>query len=98
MVGVDGSGRERLATGVWPGWSPDGSRIIFGAPEGIALMAPDGTERTVWHAGDAGYARFSPDGSRIAYVVKENGHVLVVVAGVDGSGRETLLERPAPQW
>ncbi|NIR38238.1 MAG: translocation protein TolB, partial [Actinobacteria bacterium] len=52
VVGVDGSGRERLATGVWPGWSPDGSRIIFGAPEGIALMAPDGTERTVWHAGD----------------------------------------------
>ena len=50
MVDADGSDRKRLASGLFPSWSPDGKRIVYTAYAGerpyLAVMNSDGSGLT----------------------------------------------------
>jgi Tol biopolymer transport system component len=98
VMNGDGTGRQRLTAGLWPAWSPDGSKILYGAPDGLYTIHPDGTNPLLLVPGDVEFGRFSPDGSRIAYITVDSGQVSVHVANADGSGASTLLRRPMPSW
>jgi Tol biopolymer transport system component len=74
VINVGGSGERQLTKpsnsrygGSSPDWSPDGQRIAFGSPRGLALIGPSGGPVTlVGVPGDA--PSWSPDSSKIAYV------------------------------
>ena len=92
-----------------PSWSPDGQWIVFNCvwPErsAIALIRPDGSD---FHTLTCGKAfdiepRFSPDGSRIAYVSYAGGTPNVWIATADGSRRWRVTDLAAasafyPSW
>jgi TolB protein len=86
VVRPDGTDLRRVTRGPGysgqPSWAPDGKRIafLFGLPYAVAnifAMSPDGGEqRQLTHQeGGAGvsaaYGRWSPDSSRIAFIVWE---------------------------
>lgn len=99
VMKADGSGRTRITAGVWPAWSPDGSKIIYGAEGGLYTVKPDGSEETrLIAAENMIYGRFSPDGSMIAYITQNEGFVEVRVRRADGAQDAALLRRPAPVW
>jgi Tol biopolymer transport system component len=82
---VDGPASE---DGVWPAWSPDGSRLAWLGgpnPESIVLAAVAGTStpNIVPGAGMSGPIGWSPDGSRI-FGTAANDTELVIVT-IDGS-------------
>jgi TolB protein len=97
VINADGTARRRLALGVWPHWSPDGSKLLFGAPGGLSTISVDGTSESMLVAG-AQFGAFSPDGRRIGYIIAANGQVSVHVVNSDGSRSVRLLTRPAPKW
>ena len=92
-----GAPRELISDVKFADWSPDGSSlaIIRSAggrdrleyPMGTQLVEPDGGE----YAG-LGFARVSPDGSRVAFIqYRSPGTITGRVAVVDRSGRATVL-------
>jgi Tol biopolymer transport system component len=87
VMAADGSGQVRVtsdpARDVSPAWSPDGTKIVFmsdriSKPEfDVFMMNADGTgvER-VSTSGTSWFPQYSPDGSRLAFHVGRDVHVL----------------------
>ncbi len=70
-------------------WSPDGTRIAIGGPDGLVMIGVwDGTSR-VLDASDASSPDWSPDGLRIAYAGGTPGSLTIV------SVRDGTRESPA---
>ena len=96
-VPVDGDGPAERLTSTdslqLPGsWSPDGEVLAFveqnpSTGRDIWLLRRNG-ERTAWASSEADESapRFSPDGSRIAYVSNASGQPEVYVRALNGSG------------
>jgi TolB protein len=88
--------RQISPDGVAPEWSPDGSRLAYVAPDGLALMNPNGTDVTsLGVRGDC--PTWSPDGEEIAYCslqgeLPEEDDLYVMSA--DGSERRQLTDDP----
>ena len=78
-------------------WSPDGTQLVFsGSRPGIVDIDADGT-MTGWHAlplepGEivASAAKWSPDGSGVAFILYVGSDLKVGVFEPDGSGYRTL--------
>ncbi len=73
-------------------FSPDGKRFAYGGllnRGGTAVV--DGNESEIYNS-VMGKFLFSPDGTRLAYVVKKNGMFHVVENGIIGKGYENILE------
>jgi tricorn protease len=87
--------------------SPKGERVLFGA-RGDIFTAPieKGQTRNLTHSSGAHdkWPRWSPDGSRIAYISDQSGEEEVWVAAQDGSSAPEQLTtggkafRYAPEW
>jgi TolB protein len=86
VMNADGTGRRRLAAGLSPAWSPDGSLIAFAGRAGLSVIRPDGTGlRVLPHTEGGEYPSWSPDGSRIAFdsnVIRQH---TMYIAQADGS-------------
>ena len=108
----DGSDRRRLTSNhtieINPVWSPDGTSIVFGSRRLIvSVMAADGSDlRSVVNPIDVVWSSFkgppvlSPDGSRIAFLVKKTGvGRFTYVVGADGTGLTRLEDETGlPAW
>jgi len=103
VMNADGSGNHGLVTTPGrnrnPAWLTDGTRIAFASDTGrqgtwdIYVMNADGTQRTrltepAFHTYD--YATWSPDGTKIAFVVL--GTSAIRVMNADGSGMTLLAD------
>jgi Tol biopolymer transport system component len=98
LMSADGTGATRIAEGVWPTWSTDGARILYGGEDGLyeVDLAGTGASRTL--PGAVNFARVSPGGSWLGYIVSDSAEVTVHIARLDGSDHSVLLRRPKPDW
>lgn len=76
VINADGSEPRVLGDGAMPSFSPGGKRIAFSryAPnQGVWVMSSQGPEQELVMLDDQGWgARWSPDGTRIAYTISTN--------------------------
>ena len=82
-------------------WSPDGTRMVYAAPQGIYIINADGTGLTSPTTGRD--ARWSPDGQRIIFVTDAfNGNEEIYTVRLDGSDPQNLSRNSAndldPDW
>jgi CubicO group peptidase (beta-lactamase class C family) len=106
VIDRDGSGLEPLRPEATanPAWSPDGRLIAFdglGTDDHIGIL--DLETGTVADLGPGWFPRWSPDGTRIAYVqFDERGSSDLHLMSPDGADRVQLTDDPAfdtvPQW
>jgi TolB protein len=102
---IDGTGANKLPiheTDEVDDWSPDGRWLVTVSdrhpPHGrgyqLYLMRPDGTDqrRLTEGKGLNVFARFSPDGRRIAYLHHESDKTSVWIVDVDGGGRRRVVD------
>ena len=96
VMNADGSNKTLLTAdighNIFPGWSPDG-KVIFSsskrdAAEGTFLYTVNADGSGLQKLGNIGsyFARFSPDGKKIAYVTGKFPETAIYIANADGSG------------
>ena len=91
---------------IFPAFSPDGKKIIFSSSnrdtnsdgsyvEGsfVYVMNLDGSNLTKIGNLNSFYARFSPDGKRIAYIAGKFPETAVYIANADGSNQTNLTAK-----
>lgn len=98
----DGGNLERLTTDdrpdYWATWSPDGTKIAFGASVGpggsqevLVMDADGGNQRQLTNEPNKDYATaWSPDGTKILFYTGRDGNDEVYVMNADGSGVRNL--------
>ena len=74
VMNADGTNQTKLTNGLYPAWSPDGSKIGFAGETDIYVMNADGSnirQLTFIDPGDlaAEQPTWSPDGKKIAFVM-----------------------------
>jgi TolB protein len=63
VMNTDGTNQQRLthnANAGFPGWSPDGTKILFASSSGISVINPDGTDQQRLTSGYDLYPTWSP--------------------------------------
>lgn len=119
VMNADGSGKTELTNADGfrdrrPSWSPDGTRIIFSHCDvslgfraycDLDVIDANGTNETMLLGGNWSYdwPRYSPDGSKIAFVGDRDGYVCAIwVANADGSEPVRLtdpaMQATVPDW
>jgi hypothetical protein len=91
-VNPDGTAAALLHGGVFPAFSPDGTRFVFADWPAIWVAAADGSnaQQIGTNFSPRGFS-WSPDGTRIAFVSGDfQGGFSVVVVKADGSGATTV--------
>ena len=80
-----------------PDWSRDGKRVVYSSYLGgqwhqLWMMTADGGDpfQLTYAEGDATAPRWSPDGTRIAYISNAEGNTALEIIDVPGGSRETL--------
>jgi Tol biopolymer transport system component len=88
---------EETSWNARPEPSPDGRRVLFASYHGrqwrqLWLTTPDGAAPLPLTFGefDRGNARWSPDGTRIAYISNEHGNTSLVVQDVVGGAQTSI--------
>jgi TolB protein len=76
VINVDGSGLRRITPWGFSdddgGWSPDGTKILFGTRSALYVVHPDGSHLTKIRLATGGHANafdagWSPDGTKIVF-------------------------------
>jgi Tol biopolymer transport system component len=100
IVPVTGGKSVLLVGGAAPGTlSPDGSTLAVECRRGICIGHADGTNRRVLVRGFLLGPKWSPDGTRIAYVNLENGPDFRVVVADVATGETTFVAGGTdPEW
>ena len=85
--------------GSFADWSPNGAWIAFTGQVsegsyGIFVMRPDGAYVTNLNVPFSECAKWSPDGSKIAFCTHRDGNWEVYVMNADGSGQRRLTHSP----
>lgn len=83
---------------IFPGWTPDG-RVVYGqglkgSPTNAFTVRADGTDKRPLLGIKSFFMRFSPDGSRIAYLEERPGAEGVTVIIADTEGRRVVTTVP----
>jgi TolB protein len=102
----DGSQQTRLTSGQddRPGWSPDGTRLVFdrespdGSEAAIYVMDADGSHIRRLVAGEGDQPAWSPDGRWIAFVSDRDGHPNVYLASAEGTDILQVTRDSAPKF
>lgn len=100
VVNADGSNLRSLADGSTGGWSPDGQTVVYGSrgvPADVWVVNSDGTgarQLTSSPASEQAIA-FSPDGTKILFLVDSGGQSDVWIMNADGSSQQNLTNSPA---
>ncbi|MEQ1606372.1 MAG: winged helix-turn-helix domain-containing protein [Pyrinomonadaceae bacterium] len=88
---------------VWVTFSPDGNFVYYlslerdkGDTELFRVPVLGGPIVKVGH--NVGAPTFSPDGSRVAYMMMKSGETRLIVANVDGMGETLQVTRQAPDY
>lgn len=82
MIGADGSDFVKLATGLYPKLSPDGSQLAYLNAGQVWLVKLDsaGKGKKLFHSrGNQSNMRWSPDGSKLAFVSSRADHAFIGV-------------------
>jgi Tol biopolymer transport system component len=106
-IDPDGDGPLRVTTDGSPknslSWSPDGTKLVFGGPQGIHVIPAAGGAPESPSPGH--HPRWSPDGARVIFVTDAyngGGNDDVYTVRLDGSGLENLSHHDAadsePDW
>jgi TolB protein len=85
VMNADGSAQTRLVDGVYPAWSPNGTRIAFWRRAGLSIMDRDGSSVvTLSEAIDwcGGRPAFSPDGQEILFAGRAGGECFLYIMDV----------------
>ena len=103
VVNADGSDPKVLGDGAMPSFSPRTKRIAFSRYEpnyGVWVMSSEGPEKELVQLDERGWsARWSPDGTQIAYTVPDetnNTANLVVFDLIEGELRPLFAEGKSP--
>jgi len=99
VMNPDGSGRQRLAKGQSPSWSPEGERIVFNSSDGISVMSRDGSDVAVLLREEGlSSASFSADGQQVVFTkLDENEWFVHVMDAVPNAQSERLPLFPSDQ-
>lgn len=97
---------NNIGHNIFPAFSPDGKRIIFSSsnretkPDGsfvegsfVYVMNADGSNLTKVGNVNGFFARFSPDGKKIAYIAGKFPETAVYIANADGSNQTNLTAK-----
>ena len=103
VVDADGSNLRSLADGSTGGWSPDGQEVVYssrgalGTPADVWVVASDGTGARQLTSDPAAEQAlgFSPDGTKILFLVQSGGQSDVWTMNADGSDRQNLTSSAA---
>jgi hypothetical protein len=94
VVNLEDGSRQVLGAGTWPSLSPDGTRAAYSGPDGLHIVNLDsGRNRVIAGTTDFDYnPRWSPDGTRLAFVRINDLNIYIVNA--DGSGMQRVTSGP----
>ena len=109
VIGVDGSGRQRLTddplTDDYPAWSPGGERIAFTSDRTgdveIFVMDSDGNnvEQLTSNPGEDWMPDWSPDGQLIAFASSHGSEGFEIhVMDANGNNVDQLTDSPGHDW
>lgn len=98
VVAADGSDPATLVEGLWPSWTPDGGALLYGGDGGLYRLAVPGGSPELVVGGQVLAGELSRDGRRLAWIVRDETNVSVVVGDPDGGSAHTVMTRPRPQW
>lgn len=82
IINSDGSGLKKLAAGFYPKVSPDGKAVAYLSGGQVWLVKTDsaGTGKKLFHSrGSQNNIRWSPDGSKLAFVSNRTDHSFIGV-------------------
>jgi Tol biopolymer transport system component len=88
-INVDGTGQSVLTNGLYPKYTPDGSKIVYQSGQWLAVMNADGSDATITSVGQ--YCFPATNGSIIAGWMANGETEGLATVNMDGSNAQVIL-------